>query len=446
MPRRTSPAREHALRILRQVEVHGARADELLQRDRVQAGLSPLDRALLRELCTGVLRWRGRLDWALAQVLKTGLDDLTPWIRNVLRLGAYQLLFLDRIPQRAAVDECVKLAKRYGHSGTARLVNGVLRALVRDQANLPYPDAAADPVAHLSVLYSHPDWMVRRWLARYGFEDTEALCAADNRPPIVCVRANRLRGTPQDLIAGLGEAGIVAHPHPRVPGYACVPQPEGLFDTALFREGGFQVQDPSAGLAVMLLDPQPDERVLDMCAAPGGKTTHIAERMLDRGRIVALDLRADRLARVSENAERLGLHIIQPIQTDALHYTEHGGFDRVLVDVPCSGLGVLARRADARWAKREADIPALADVQHALLTKAATCLRPGGVLVYSTCTIEPEENEGVVERFLRASGDAFMLDPPGPGLAEHTRGPYVRTFPHLHQMDGSFAARLIRRD
>jgi 16S rRNA (cytosine967-C5)-methyltransferase len=426
------------------VEVDGAYVDELLDHARCAEHPVPKDMALLRELCTGVLRWRGRLDWVLAQFLRTDIGGLTPWIRNVLRLGAYQLLFLDRVPDSAAVNECVRLARRYGHAGTAGLVNGVLRAVARQKADLTYPDAEAEPARFLSVFCSHPEWMVERWLERYGFEETKALCAANNRRPTTTIRGNRLRGTRDELIRALGGSGIVAHPHPLVPDFAEVPEPEGLFDTSLFRQGWFQAQDPSAGLAVLLLDPQPGERVLDMCAAPGGKTTHIAEKMRDSGQVVALDIHALRLARVEENAQRLGLHSITVLETDALDYGGEGRFDRVLVDVPCSGLGVLARRADARWSKRDADITPLAELQLALLTRAASCVRPGGVLVYSTCTIEPEENEAVVEEFLETLRGDFELDWPGPILSDLTSARYVRTFPHHHQMDGAFAARLRR--
>ena len=437
-------AREHALQILRQVEVQGAYVDELLDYARSTSSLTSRDRSLLQELCLGVLRWRGRIDWVLVQFLSPKLAALTPWIRNILRLGVYQLLFMDRIPESAAVDECVKLSKRYGHIGTVRLVNGVLRTVARQKEHLVYPDAQADPVRFLSVFYSHPEWMVRRWLERYGFEETKQLCCANNRQPTVSIRVNPFRATLDELIGALREAGIVAHPHPWVPGFAQVEASEGLFDAPSFREGWFQVQDPSAALAVMLLDPQPNDRVLDVCAAPGGKTTHIAERLADRGEVVALDIHASRLKRVRQNADRLGLHIIRTIAVDARKYVADSPFDRVLVDVPCSGLGVLARRADARWRKSEAHIAELAELQYALLTKASASVKPGGVLVYSTCTIEPEENEAIVERFLRASEGCFALDATASLSPDLARDGYIRTFPHRHKMDGVFAAKFKR--
>ena len=439
MPQSAKPVREAALRILRRVEQDRAFVDRLLESERTH-NRSPEDRALLQELTSGAVKWRLRLDWILRSLLHRPLEDLTPWIRNILRLGAYQLLFLDRIPSYAVVHESVKLAKRYGHRGTAELVNAVLRRLIREAERISYPDPRTDPVAHLSVAHSHPEWMIRRWIARYGVEETERLCEANNARPPISIRANTLKGTPETLADELRSDGIVTTPNPWMGIFLDIPGDGRLWGTSAFRDGWFQVQDASAGLAVTLLDPQPGERILDMCSAPGGKTTHLVQCMGDEGEIVALDVHEGRLHEVEENVRRFGATIVRTLQADARTYTDRP-FDRILIDAPCSGLGVLRRRADARWHRGARDIPQLVELQRALLERAALLLRPGGVLVYSTCTIEPEENEERVDAFLGAH-EHFRLEPASRCLQSDLAEEYVRTFPHRHGIDGAFAARI----
>ena len=434
-------ARTVALEILRRVEVHGAYVKDELLGDRV-SGLLPRDRAFCRELVSGTMRWRGRLDWVLARCLEGDLEGLTIPIRNVLRLGAYQILFSDGVPDRAAVYESVELAKRVGHRGTVRLVNAVLRRAVRERDRIAYPDPERDPVGHLAVVGSHPRWLAARWIERFGMEEASALCAANNRRRPVSLRANRLKGTVDALAAHLAEEGLEGKPNDFVEGFVDVEDAQGLFETEAFRAGWFQVQDPSGGLVGLLLDPQPGERVLDLCAAPGGKTTHIAELMGNVGEIVALDKHPRRVKRIVENVRRLGIRIVRAAAMDALEY-EDGGFDRVLVDAPCSGTGVFARRVDARWRLQETDIGELAALQERLLEKGASLVKKGGRLVYATCTMEEEENEEVIARFLSRHRD-FVLEPASEVIGKPF-GDYVRTYPHRHDIDGSFAARIIHR-
>jgi len=369
------------------------------------------------------------------------LEGLTVSIRNVLRLGAYQILFSDGVPDRAAVYESVELAKRVGHPGTARLVNAVLRKVVRERDRIEYPDPEGDPAGYLAVLGSHPRWLAARWIARFGMKEASARCAANNRRRPVSLRVNRLKGTADALVARLAEAGFEGKPSDFVEGFVDVEEAQGLFETEAFRAGWFQVQDPSGGLVGLLLDPQPGERVLDVCAAPGGKTTHAAELMGNVGEIVALDKHSRRVERIVENVRRLGIRIVRTVAMDALKY-EDGGFDRVLVDVPCSGTGVFARRVDARWRLKEEDIGELIELQERLLEKGASLLRKGGRLVYATCSMEEEENEGVVARFL-SRHRSFMLEPASemmPLPSGEPFGDFVRTYPHRHGVDGSFAA------
>jgi 16S rRNA (cytosine967-C5)-methyltransferase len=387
----------------------------------------------------GTVVWRGRIDFTLSRLLTRPLEDLPISIRNTLRLGAYQLLFLDQIPAYAAVSESVRLARRHGHEGTAKLVNAVLRRVADREADVA--DEAMDPVDRIARLGSHPAWMVRRWMDRLGLQETEALCRADNRVPPVILRHNRLKGSLQDLLDRL--RGVRVRPHPLQEGFLVVEEGGGLFRTPAFLEGWATVQDVSAGLAVCLLDPRPGETVLDLCAAPGGKTGFIAEKMGDRGRVVALDRHAGRLRQLTENLQRLGLRCVETAISDDATPLPEWAFDRVLVDAPCSGLGVLARRPDVRWRRAASELREFARVQLELLSRGASAVRPGGLLVYSTCTTEPEENEGVVEAFLAARPD-FEVEPArdcvGPGAADL----YLQTWPHRHDCDGAFAARLRR--
>jgi 16S rRNA (cytosine967-C5)-methyltransferase len=370
-------------------------------------------------------------------------------LKNLLRLGAYQILFLDRVPASAAVNESVRLAKAFGEGAIAGFVNAVLRAVTRAET-IPLPDPVDDPILHLSVKYSHPEWLVTRWLARLGPERTVALCAASNEIPPVTVRVNLLRTTRDALTAELSRAGIEVT--------ACRVSPTGLMlrgvalltELPAYRRGEFYVQDEAAQLVGLAVDPKPGERILDACAAPGGKSTHLAELMDDRGEITAADAGAKRLERIVENANRLGLTSIRPVMADLTGDSSVLGltpYDRILVDAPCSGLGVLRRNPEAKWYKTEEVIRKMAALQLKILAKAGTLLKPGGVLVYSTCTTEPEENENVVGAF-RARHPGFRLEslksvwPESPGLV--TPEGYLNTTLNPYRMDHFFAAKLIK--
>jgi len=434
-------AREVALRILVRVEEDEAYADRALEPG--LGDLEPRDRDLVRELVMGVLRWRLRLDWVISKFLRPRLEELRPWIRNILRMGTYEILSLDGIPERATVFEAVELAKRYGHRGTAGLVNAVLGSISRGRGDISYPDPSVDPAGYLSVFHSHPRWMVERWLRRYGFSDAELLCRANNSRRPLFLRFNPLKVSEGEFVGGLEKEGFSLEEVPGVEGFFKVLNPSGIFESRAFSSGWFQAQDPGAGLVTCLLDPRPGQKVLDMCSAPGGKTTHIAQLMEDRGLVVALDIHPARAALVEDNVGRLGISIVRVEVADALAYSSPP-FDRVLVDAPCSGLGVLARRADLRWKMTEGRIAELSALQGSLLERGAELTAPGGVLVYSTCTIEPEENERVVERFLKGHPD-FELEEASRYIGEGVSGPYLRILPHIHGWDGTFAARLVKR-
>lgn len=435
-----SDPREAALRILQAVDTRSAFSDRLLDSAHKNGGPDPRDRGLLHELVKGTLRWRGRVDAALDARVHIGLQNVQPWIRNILRLGAYQIMFLDRVPAHAAVDEAVKLGHKYGHPGTAGLVNSVLRRLAEEKDTLVFPEG--DDAASLAVWGSHPEWIVQRWLDRFGPEDTRALLLADNRPVATGLRVNRLKGTREELVAKLAEAGIEARLGELSPDIVWVEGTESPGTLAVFQQGWCTAQDESEALVARIVDPQPHERILDLCAAPGGKSTHMAELMGDEGEVWAMERDAHRVASLEATLARLGEHAIHVVHGDGRTYAFPMPFDRALVDAPCSGFGVLGRRADARWRKGPEIFGELPAVQLELLESAGRKLIPGGVLVYSVCSFEPEETTQVVERFLIQNPD-FRVDSVAAFVPEAVVTPegFMRVLPHRHGCDGAFAAR-----
>ena len=443
VPALPSNPREAALRILHAVDTRSAFSDRLLDGAHARGGPDPRDQALMHELVKGTLRWRGRLDHVLDQRVHIGLAKVQPWVRNVLRLGAYQLLFLDRIPPHAAVDESVKLAHKYGHPGTAGLVNSVLRRLIEEKDALEIP--MGDDAASLAVWGSHPLWIVERWLARFGPEATRALLEADNRAVPVGLRVNAMRGTRTQLIEKLAAEGVTATPARLAEDLAWIEGSHAPGALAAFKSGWCTAQDESEALVARLVAPEPHDRILDLCAAPGGKCTHLAERIGDEGEVWALERAESRVASLEATIARLGLHCIHVVQGDGRSYPFPMPFDRVLVDAPCSGLGVLGRRADARWRKGPEVLREMPLLQLELLHAAGARARPGGVLVYSVCSFEPEETTAIVERFLRSSS-AFVLESAAPFLPAEVvdETGFMRVLPHVHGCDGAFAARLRR--
>jgi 16S rRNA (cytosine967-C5)-methyltransferase len=431
--------REAALRVLHAVDTRRAFSDRLLDGAHARGG-DPRDLALFHELVKGTLRWRGRLDWALDQRVHVGLEKLQPWIKNVLRLGAYQILFLDRVPAHAAVDESVKLANQYGHPGSAGLVNSVLRRLADEKDALEIP--SGDDPDSLAVWGSHPRWLVERWLARFGPEQTRALLLANNRAARVGLRVNTLRGSRDALLERLRADGVGAEAARFSPDLVWLENGVPLSQLKALRDGFCTAQDESEALVTLLLAPLRHERVLDLCAAPGGKCTHVAERMGDEGEVWAMDRVESRVASLETAIRRLGVHAVHVVLGDGRNYPFPMPFDRVLVDAPCSGLGVLARRADARWRKGPEILDEMEPVQIQLLAAGGRQARPGGVLVYSVCSFEPEETTEVVERFLDQH-PGFVLESaagllPDEVVDEHG---FMRLLPHVHGCDGAFAAR-----
>lgn len=445
-------ARALALGVLARVEESGAYADLALHAALAKSRLDPRDRGFATELCYGTLRWRGRLDFVLAQVLSKPLARLEPRVLELLRLGAYQLLFCDRVPDVAAVSESVRLAHATGLGRASGLVNAALRRLARERDAIALPALADDPLAHLVHTLSFPRWLAERWIAAYGADEGAALASALNATPPRTLRANRLRTNRDALLDELRGRFPDAQPCRFAPdGLTLGRRGEPAADVA-FRDGRMTVQDEASQLVVELLDPRPGERVLDACAAPGAKATAIAERVGDDGTVVALDRNAGRLGLVARDAERLGLAKLRTLVADAsaasIDGLDDAPFDRILVDAPCSGLGALRRNPDARWRVQPEAIVQLAAVQRSIVGAAAKRLRPGGTLVYSVCTLSPEENEDVVKWLLASAPElrcASKTDVPASLHALVGDDATLRCWPQHHDTDGFFAARLERR-
>ncbi len=401
------------MRVLRQRAANSEFTEALLDAALTQSSLATKDRALCQELVYGVARWQATLDWLIDR--RTGGRAQKAELWNLLRLGLYQLFWLDRVPDHAAVNETVELAKRGGFGAQAGFVNALLRGCLRDREATDR--ALADlRTAKPDLGYSHPEWLWFRWQDRWGAERAAQLMEWDNTPPKTYARINTLKAEAGKLLARWREQEDMEYDfflrdwtgenlmfelksHPPL---AKLPS---------FHEGLFYVQDPSTLLAVRELDPQPGETVLDLCAAPGGKTTYLAQLMQNRGCIVAGDTAPERLRLLQENCARLGVTCVEPVllQENGPSVIGDRRFDKVLVDTPCSNTGVIRRRVDLRWRIRSEEIERLRATQLDLLCRSAALVKPGGRLIYSTCSLEPEENRAVVEAFLSAN-PTFKLE------------------------------------
>jgi 16S rRNA (cytosine967-C5)-methyltransferase len=365
-------------------------------------------------------------------------------VKNAMRVALYQMMFLDRVPHHAAVNEAVEFVKRLRGDKYAGVVNGVLRNIQRHLEEIRYPDRSENLIHHLSVFHAHPIWMVKRWVERYGEEQAEKFLIANNEKPPLTVRINKIRINPAEFIKMLEKENIEFIPSPYLDHYLRLKNSGGMAQLEMFRKGYFSIQDESAGIASKLLDPQQNERIIDLCSGPGGKSMHIAEMMHNTGKVISVEKYPSRAELVKSAADRLGLTNITILAED-VNEIETKIADRVLVDVPCSGLGVLRKKPDIKLKRDVSDIPKLSEIQYRLLEKAAVLTKPGGVLVYSTCTTEPEENEMIVQRFLE-NHKGFSLDDPTSYVSKDFITPKktVETLPHIHGMDGSFATRLKR--
>ncbi|MBD3287845.1 16S rRNA (cytosine(967)-C(5))-methyltransferase RsmB [candidate division KSB1 bacterium] len=437
-------ARRLVIKILNRIEDTGAYADIVLANELSGRNMPQRDRHLVTELVNGTIRWQSRLDWIILLYFSGDYEKCPQKIRTILRTALYQIIFLSKVPDYAAISEAVSLAKKLKGAFWGRKVNAILRSISKHQDEIEYPDAAKNPVKFLSVRYSHPEWMVSRWLERFGFEQTKSLLKSNNNPPKHTLRVNRLRISVSELQGLLLGAGIKTKATKFVNECLIVDKLPNLDDFDLFQRGLFSVQDESAALVGGLVDPQPGELILDLCSAPGGKATHLAEIAGNGCKIIAVDLHLNRLQLVSSAARRLGHKNIFPVNANAAHVATAKA-DKILIDAPCTGLGVLSKRSDARWKRTPGQLAELVTIQRKILDNASKLLKNGGYLIYSTCTTEPEENEQQIARFLRNHPE-FKIDFPMNRFNKELiiENKYIYTFPHIHHMDGSFATRLVK--
>ena len=440
--------RQLASEILLKVDTRKAYADVLLDHSVKDAALSHRDRALLTELTYGTLRWRGKIDARLNLYLRSSLEDTDPFIRNLLRVTFYQLLFLDKIPDYAAVDEAVELGKAHGGDKVAGFINAVLRNFLRKKDRIAEPQPSKDRQTALATDYAHPRWLVEKWLDYFEREETEALMRANNEPAPLVLRVNSLTSSREALLTLLTKSGISAVATRWSPAGIWVKSRSPVDQLPGFREGLFQVQGEASQLVSYLLSPEKGERILDACAAPGGKTTHIAELMSDTGELIALDKSEKGIERIRENVARLGLTSVRGAKSDVSHRLPaefRNPYDRILVDVPCSGLGTLRSHPEIKWHRNETDIKRLSHLQKNIINQVVHYLKPGGILVYSTCTLAQDENENLVEQFLEDHNE-FVLDNAASYLPQEAgslvQGSYYTALPHRHNTDGFFAARM----
>jgi 16S rRNA (cytosine967-C5)-methyltransferase len=459
--KRRLTAREVALEVLTRVEEDKSYSNLMLNQTLQKHPLERADIGLATEIVYGTIARLNTIDYFLDRFINKGISKLQPWVRCLLRLSFYQLHYLERIPDHAIVSEAVNIAKRKGHQGISGMVNGVLRSVLRNKAELVLPTGLPE-VKRISLEHSHPEWLVKRWIGQLGADLTERICAANNEAPLVSIRTNVLRQSREQLLTQLHEAGIQAEASPLAPSGVRI---QGSGNMALhsgYQEGLYSIQDESSMLVAEAVDPQPGMKVLDCCAAPGGKTAHMAEKMKDTGSIMASDLHEHKKKLIEDQAKRLGLTSIHTLVADAQHldqFAVESTFDRILLDAPCSGLGVIRRKPDLKWVKLEKEIAEISELQYRILSRVHHLLKPGGILVYSTCTIEHDENEGLVRRFIEEHPDyelepfpegiikdgAAMQTSSATGAASTIPTGMLQIYPHDFHSDGFFIARLRKK-
>jgi 16S rRNA (cytosine967-C5)-methyltransferase len=439
-------ARYIAVKLLNRYDRSDSYIDKLLSAELADSSLNSLDKALLNELVNGVIRWRNKLDWGLNGFYFGDYQKCLNFVKNAMRVGFYQIMFLDRIPDSAAINESVEIVKQIQGKKTAGIVNGVLRNLARNIDNIRYPKRGDDLVYHLSIIHSHPKWMIRRWIDQFGVEETEKFLAVNNLRGRQTIRINLMKSNKQEVGGYLKDNRIdyEMSPYSR---RSVIIKSRGadLASSDLFREGKITIQDSSATMACELARPKPGMTVYDLCAAPGGKSFLLAEMMENKGSVIAVDKYESKLRFINEGAARIGLDSIKTYVYDSTSEMPFEPADLIITDVPCSGLGTLSKKPDIKWKRELEDMDGIIRLQRNIMKNAARMLHPGGIYVYSTCTIDREENAGNIEWFL-AEHPEFEIDPADRYLPpEVCKDGFMQTFPHIHHTDGAFAARLIKK-
>ncbi|MBD0406221.1 16S rRNA (cytosine(967)-C(5))-methyltransferase RsmB [Bacillus sp. 1021] len=440
--------RELALEALEKLEQNQAYSNLLLTSVIKTNTLSDQDRGLLTELVYGTLQNKIALDYILKPFIRKP-NKVKPWVIQLLRLSAYQMEYLEKIPDRAAIHEAVEIAKKRGHKGIASFVNGILRSLQREGA--PSFAEIEDPILRLSTETSHPEWLVKEWVEAYGFEAAEKICRIHLVPPKQTLRVNHIKADRETMLDKMENAGLEAEAGDLSPD-AIKLLKGSIANTEFFQSGQVSIQDESSMLVARALDPKPGETVLDACAAPGGKSAHIAELMENEGSLTSLDLHRHKVKLIKEGAERLGLTIIDAQTMDARKAGDAFGaerFDRVLVDAPCSGFGVIRRKPDMKYTKTPDDSRRLSEIQLGILREIAPLVKKGGTLVYSTCTMDRTENDEVMHAFIQEHPEFEPDLSLEKRLPEKAR-PFVQDgslqiLPHYFGTDGFFISSMRKK-
>jgi len=456
---KVDPIREIVLKVLFKIDSKKGYINiilnELLEKNRV----TTRDAAFINQITYGVVRNRNKLDWVISQFSIKDLSETPIWIRNILRMGVYQLLFLDKVPDYAVCNESVQLAKKYGNPKIYKFINSILRNIIRNRENIYWPHKDREPALYISVVYSHPYWIIERWLKRFGFENTVKICKANNKIPTLVVRTNTLKVSRIELKEILEKEGILVKEGIFTEEALYIKGVSNITKSSTYKEGLFQIQDEASILVSHLVAPLPGEFIIDICSAPGGKTTHLAQLMNNQGTVLAIDKNKARILMVEENCQRLGIKIVKTQLNDdtKLDINFLNKADKVLVDAPCTGLGVLRRKPDLKWqAYNLKRFQRLSKLQIQILSTASNYSKIGGKLIYSTCSTEPEENEEVVSEFLDKNGN-FGLEGLNEFIKErklkvfklnqNNQKKFFQIYPGLSNLDldGFFMAKMIRK-
>jgi 16S rRNA (cytosine967-C5)-methyltransferase len=447
-------ARSCAVKILCRCERTDSYLEKLIDAELRNDTLNDFDKALLNEISHGVIRWLRRLDWFLNGFYRGNYEKCLPEVRNAMRVALYQILFLNKIPYSAAVNEAVEFIKRIHGEKHAGVINGLMRTIIRTLDNLVWPTREIDEVNYLGIVQSHPNWMVKRWINRFGFDDAVKLCEENNRRPVMSLRVNNLKISNSDFENYLNEKNLYYRNGNYMDNFFTTKTMSKIYTDEFFKLGFFSIQDESAGLVSKLVDPKKEELILDVCSAPGGKTSHMSEIMNNEGKIIAIEKYLSRIEVMKKNLERLGVKNTEVIYDDICQpnskelkesLTLIGKADKILVDAPCSGLGVLSKKPDIKWKRELEDIAKLQKIQIEILENSLKYLKPSGAIVYSTCTTEPEENIDVIKTFLSAHPE-FSIDNAKKYVPENVVNDEgcIELFPHIHNVDGAFSVRLVR--
>jgi 16S rRNA (cytosine967-C5)-methyltransferase len=437
-------ARSIIIDILTKVDMRQAFSDKLLEKEIVK--LEDIDRRFVTEVVNGVLRWRLRLDWYLDQLYSGDYENLIPEVKNNLRSSVYQLVYLDKIPPYAVLYEAVEIAKAKYKQKTANLVNAILRNFLRQHRKFEFLETQLDILDKLAIKLSHPKWLIQRWIEYWGIDEVSLLCEVNNSRPRIWVRVNETETNLETLCGLLDENNIQYKKHEDFSNFLVIDNFQEFRKLDFLTKGLVSVQDVSTCLPVLIMDPQAEDLILDMCAAPGGKTGYISEKLQNAGHVFAMDRHHSRIKVLFTNMVRMRSSNCYAVTGDALSLPVKVKFDKILIDAPCSGFGVLNRRVDLKWKRTEQDIMNMKNLQLSLLEAAIPVLKEEGILAYSTCTIEPEENEKVIEIFLEKHSEFELMKLKDRIPEKYLSGAsFVRTFPHKHAMDGSFAVGLRRK-